>query len=159
MKDLIYAQKSANDILNEYEIVKEFKTHNILKERIDIYRDFTINLLHYIFDSYLGKEYINNEKDVIGHFNWCFTQVLQEFYDEELDFYGNTSIYEYFYNFYSDQFYFTETNKTINYFVNFWEDIFDYKKDKKKKYFDVLVEMYDIFNSSIEKKERISELV
>jgi hypothetical protein len=159
MKNLIYSQKSDNDILNEYEIVKEFKTHNILKERIDIYRDFTINLLYYIFDSYLGKKYIFKDTDVIGHFNWCFTKVLDEFYEEDLDFYNNKKIYEYFYNFYADQFYFSETNKTLNYFLNFWDDIFNYKKDKKQKYFEVLVEMYDIFNSSIEAKERKLEYV
>jgi hypothetical protein len=158
MKTLLYAQKGDNDILKEYEIVKEFKTHNILKERIEIYRDFTINLLYYIFDSYLGKEYINKEKDVVGHFNWCFTKVLEEFYDEDLDFFDNENIYEYFYNFYADQFYFTDAPKTLNYLINFWDDIYNCKKDKKKKYFDVLIEMYNTFNSSIEKKERNLEL-
>ena len=152
MKDLIYAQKSENDILNEYEIVREFKTHNILYERIDIYRDFTINLLHYIFNSYLGKEYIFKESDVVGHFNWCYRKVLDEFYEEELDFFDNKNVYEYFYNFYNDQFYFAERKKTLNYFINFWDEIFNYKKDMKKKYFDILVEMYEIFNPSIEKK-------
>ena len=159
MKDLIFAQKSDNDILNEYDIVKEFKTHNILKERIEIYRDFCINLLYYIYDSYLGKEYIFKEKDVIGHFNWCYIKVLDEFYEEDIDFIDNKSMYEYFYKFYSNQFYFAETKKTLNYFINFWDDIFNYKKDKKKKYFDVLVEIYDVFNQSIEKKVRKLELV
>jgi len=159
MKDLIFAHKSDNDILNEYEILKELKTHNILRERIEIYKDFCINLLHYIYDSYLGKEYIFKESDIIGHFNWCYLKVLDEFYEEEIDFIDNKSMYEYFYKFYSHQFYFSETKKSLNYFINFWDDIFNYKKDKKKKYFDVLVEIYSVFNESLEKKERKLELV
>ena len=159
MKSLIQNQKSDDDILNDYEIVREFKRHNILKERIEIYRDFTINLLYYIFDTYLGKEYIHKDSDVIGHFNWCYTKVLDEFIEEEIDFYNNKNIYDYFFNFYYDQLYSADNPKPLNYFILLWDEIFNYKKDKKKKHFDVLLEIYNVFNPSIEKIKGNLELV
>jgi hypothetical protein len=159
MKDIIRAIKDDEDILNEFEMAKTLKMYNILNERIEIYKDFTINLLSYIYDTYLGKEYIYKESDIKGHFTWCFKKVVEEFELEEISFIDNEKLYDYFYNFYLDQFYLSDNNRPITHFMKFWDDIFDYKKDKKKKIFDILVEVYDIFNISLENKERALELI
>lgn len=136
--------------IKEYEILKKFKSHNILKERVDLYKDFTLNLLYKVYDTYLGIEYIKTVENAKGHYNWCFGKVADEFYDQELDFYRNDKLYEYFLNYYIDQFYSQENQPTINDIKNFWIDIFNYKKqNKRKNEFDALIELYEIFDESL----------
>ena len=76
-------RSSSSGSIKELEMMKKFKSYNIIRERVEIYKDFTINLLYYIYDTYLGKDYIKTEKDMRGHFTWCYGKVLDEFYDEE----------------------------------------------------------------------------
>lgn len=143
------------EVLNEFEIVKKFKSHNVIKERIDIYRDFAINLLYYLYETYLGKEYIHTETDTKGHFNWCFNKVLEEFEEEEISFYGNDEIYEYFYGYYLAQFYTIPNMLPISHHQKLWEDIFDYSKpNKSKKNFEILLEIYNMFEKSIVEKHK-----
>jgi hypothetical protein len=148
-----YIENIYNDgKLNELEMQKKFKSHNIIKERVELYKDFTINLLQYIYDTYFGKEYIKTKKDIEGHFNWCFGKVLEEFYDEEISFYENDELYDYFYGYYLDQFYSKEP-EPLSYYEKFWESIFEIKKIMKNNVFEVLVEIYEIFDKSITNKE------
>lgn len=141
------------NLIKEFEIVKKIKSQNILKERVDLYGDFSINLLHHIFDTYLGKDYINTKYDIIGHYNWCFGKVLEEFYDQEIDFYGNDELYNYFLGYYYDQFYRLNKPQTINHYKKLWNDIFSHNKsNKSKNKLDVLIELYQIFDKSLHKK-------
>lgn len=142
--------------LNEYEIVKRFKTNSIMRERIEIYHDFTINLLCYIHDTYFGREYIKTDEDIIGHFNWCYNKVVEEFEDEEIFFRNNDELYKYFFAYYYDQFYCNKNGPdSISTYLTFWNTVFDYGNNKKKKTFDLLIEIYKVFDQSfaIEEKE------
>jgi hypothetical protein len=139
--------------LKEFEMVKKFKSHNIIKERVELYKDFTINLLNYINDTYLGKEYIKTPHDIEGHFNWCYGKVLSEFDDEEISFYGNDELYDYFYGYFLDQFYQADHPEPLSHYEKFWENIFELRKNKNRKVFEVLLEVYEIFDKSINDKE------
>jgi len=142
-----------NNSLREYEVLKKFKSHNILKERVDLYKDFAINLLHKIYETYLGKNYIKSKFDIEGHYNWCFGKVLEEFDDQEIDFYGNDSLYNYFLAYYYDQFYNREKPHPMSHHKRMWLNIFNYKKQNKiKEEFELLVELYQIFDKSLDKK-------
>ena len=76
----------------------------IVKDRVEIYKDFTINLLNYIYDYYLDKETLSDDNDIRNHFNWCFNKVCDEFKKENLDFSKNKPLKEYFHQFYYYQF-------------------------------------------------------
>jgi len=142
-----------DDSLREYEVVKKIKSHNILKERVDLYKDFAINLLYKIYETYLGNKYIKSKHDINGHYNWCFGKVLEEFDEQGIDFYGNDSLYNYFLAYYIDQFYKREKQYTINHHKKMWSSIFNYKKQNKiKEEFELLVELYQIFDKSLIKK-------
>lgn len=142
-----------DNLLKEYDVVKKFKSYNILKERVDLYQDFAINLLHKIYETYLGKNYIKSKIDIEGHYNWCFGKVLEEFYEQDIDFYGNDGLYNYFLAYYYDQFYNREKQHPINHHKKMWISIFNYKKQNKiKEEFELLVELYQIFDKSLEKK-------
>lgn len=148
-----------NGSVKELELVRKFKTHNVMIERVDLYKDFTINLLHYIYDTYLGKQYINKDSDIAGHFNWAFKRVVDEFNDEGINFYGSEELYDYFYSYYYDQFYKADKIDTLLKYEKFWLDIFNVNKDEKdRKIFDVLIEIYDLFDKSLTKNFRNQEV-
>ena len=154
VKNLLIDEK-----VKELEMVKKFKSHNIIKERVELYKDFTINLLHYIHDTYLGKEYIKTPHDIEGHFNWCYGKVLSEFDEEEISFYGNDELYDYFYGYFLDQYYETDNPEQISHYEKFWENIFELRKNKNRKVFEVLLEIYEIFDNSINQKETKNTLI
>ena len=126
---------------------------NIIKDRIELYKDFTINLLFFIYKTYLGKEFIKNDTDIRGHFNWAYKKVLDEFEQEEISFYDNNDLYNYFYSYYLDQFYNRKEPYSLSFYENFWNNIFELKKNKNKKIFEILIEVYEIFDKSINIKE------
>ena len=140
-----------NKLLKEFEILKKYKNHNIIKERVELYKIFVENLTYYITSTYLGKEYITTKKDIDGHFNWCYGKVCSEFYEIEIDFYDNNELYDYLLLYFETQFYST-TAKTYKQYRKFWNDIFDYEK-KNTKTLDVLIEVYEIFDISLYRKE------
>ena len=141
--------------IKEYQILKKFKSHNILNERLDLYKDFTINLLYKIIDTYLGIEYINSIEHAKGHYNWCFGKVLEEFHEQEIDFYNNEELYDYFFDFYLDHFYRLEKQPTLNNLKIFWTNIFNHKKlNKTKNEFEALIELYEIFDYSLRHSDK-----
>ena len=77
----------------------------IVKDRVEIYKDFTINLLYYIDHYYIDYESIHEDQDIRNHFNWCFKKVCDEFLKENIDFSGNKELKEYFFAYYYHQYY------------------------------------------------------
>ncbi|MFW5847587.1 MAG: hypothetical protein ACOCVF_01530 [bacterium] len=147
-----------DDMLKEYELMKKMKSHNIIRERVELYKDFTINLINYIYDTYLGNEYINKEDDIRGHFDWCYNKVLDEFLEEEINFHENNDLYYYFYQYFYTQFYEIDKEKPLENYIEFWENIFNIqKKNKNKRVFDILLELYEIFDISINYKIKEKE--
>lgn len=148
-----------DELIKEFEILKKFKSHNILKERVELYKDFTLNLLNHIYTSYLGREYIKTKRDVEGHYNWCFGKVLEEFDDQEIDFYGNDDLYNYFFRYFYDQFYNSTKQLPVSQHRKMWTEIYNHKKlNKNKNEFEVLVELYQIFDSSLDSKHKEVEV-
>jgi hypothetical protein len=138
--------------IKELEMVRKFKSYNIIRERVELYKDFTLNLLYYIYDTYLGKEYIKSEYDMRGHFTWCYRKLLTDFEKEGIYFHENEELYDYFYGYYEDQFYKNTKIEPLSYYEKFWENIFEIKKQKKRNIFEVLHELYEIFDKTITKK-------
>jgi hypothetical protein len=133
----------------------------IVKDRVEIYRDFTINLLNYIYDYYLDRVTLSDDGDIRNHFNWCFNKVCDEFKKEELDFSKNKVLRDYFHQFYYYQFYKRENQDvSLNYYDKFWRNIFDIgDKNKNKNIMNTMVELYNIFDASINQEKNILEIV
>jgi len=161
MKDFEFLPSiyGVDDNVKELEMVRKFKSYNVIKERVELYKDFTLNLLYYVFDTYLGKEYIKSEYDMRGHFTWCYRKVLNDFEKEGIYFYENEELYDYFYGYYEDQFYKNDKIEPLSHYEKFWENIFQISKSKKRNIFEVLLELYDIFDKTITKKVENFEMV
>ena len=68
----------------------------VVKDRVEIYKDFAMNLLYYIYNYYIDRESLSADEDIRNHYSWCFGKVCDEFKQEGLDFSKNKELKEYF---------------------------------------------------------------
>jgi hypothetical protein len=134
--------------------------YTIVKDRVGIYQDFALNLLYYINYYYIDYESINTDEDIDNHYNWCFNKVCDEFLLEELNFRENNSVRMYFKSYYYNFFYKPNINQdtSLVYYEKFWRAIFDIENQKNNKLINVLIEIYLIFDESINNKKNILEI-
>ena len=131
----------------------------IIKDRVELYKDFAINLLHYIYKYYLDKESLNNDEDIHNHYVWCYNKVCDEFLEEDINFKNNDELKEYFFAYYYHQFYKNDTSEeSLKYHEKFWRNIFEIKTQKNKNIIKILAEIYQIFDKSINQKKIILEI-
>jgi hypothetical protein len=137
--------------------------YTLVKDRIEIYKDFTMNLLYYIDHYYIDWESLCNDQDMLNHFNWCFDKVCDEFLLEEINFKDNKRLREYFYSYYYNQYYKQKGNPNIDtslaVFEKFWKPIFEFEKQKNKNLTNILIEIYSVFDKSISREKNILEIV
>jgi hypothetical protein len=136
----------------------------IVKDRVEVYKDFALNLLYYIIDFYLGRETLAADQDIRNYFNWCYKRVCDEFKEEDLDFSTNRVLKDYFYQFYYHQFFklkFENSNHddSLEFYEKFWRNIFEIDKQKNKNVINTLIEVYNIFDISINQEKNILEIV
>ena len=140
------------------------KKYVIIKDRVEVYKDFTFNLLYTMQKYYVDRESLSEDEDIRNHFLWCFNRVNEEFKKEELDFSGNEELKQYFFIYYYHQFYLIDEERfghdgSLEYFKEFWNEIFDIKNQKNKNILNVLIELYAIFDKSVNKEKNILEIV
>jgi len=137
------------------------RKHIIVKDRVEIYRDFALNLLYYIHKYYLDRETLKLDQDIFNHFKWCFKKVCDEFLEEGLDFSKNKELMDYYYGYYYHQFYTaTDTQDTsLKHLEKFWKQIFEIDKQKNKNLINILIEIYQIYDKSINQEKNILEIV
>jgi hypothetical protein len=135
----------------------------IVKDRVEIYKDFALNLLYYIHYYYIDKESLSQDEDIYNHYSWCFKKVCDEFLKEGIDFTKNKILKEYFYKYYYHQFYNIKANAnqdtSLEYYEKFWKNIFEIDKQKNKNIINVLIEIYNVFDTSINQEKNILEIV
>jgi hypothetical protein len=136
----------------------------IVKDRVEIYKDFTLNLLNHIHYYYIDKESLSADEDIYNHYSWCFNRVCDEFKKEEIDFSKNKDLKAYFYDYYYHQFYKIDKNNmnqntSLEYYEKFWRNIFEIDKQKNKNLLNILIEIYTIYDKSINQEKNILEIV
>lgn len=137
------------------------KRYIIVKDRVEIYKDFAINLLHYIHHYYLDRNTLSDDVDIKNHYNWCFNKVCNEFKEENIDFSANEELREYFFTYYYHRFYKCDDTQdtSIGYYEKFWKSIFEIEKQKNKNVINILIEIYNIYDKSINQEKNILEIV
>jgi len=133
----------------------------IVKDRVEIYKDFALNLLYYIHKYYIDRESLSADEDIQNHYSWCFNKVCDEFKMEEIDFSGNVELKKYFYQYYYNQFYCatSDYDTSIAYFEKFWRNIFEIDKQKNKNIINILIEVYSIYDKSINREKNILQII
>lgn len=147
-----------NNVLNEYELMKDLKANNIVKERVELYRDFTVNLICYVHTTYFGKDFLKKEEDINGHFNWAFEKVIKEFESEGIRFNNTKELHVYFHDYFLHQFYNFESVPPIKDYIVFWDDIFSLHPKKQKNIMKVLTDLYLTFDTALDNKKTLVEI-
>jgi len=133
--------------------------YTIIKERVEIFEDFTLTLLNYIHKYYIDKESLSDDTDIKNHYSWCYKKTCDEFLDEEIDFRENDELKEYYYAYYYSLLYKKEKNLPLIEYEIFWKNIFDIDNQKNKTFINMFIEVYKIYDKSINKKENILEII
>jgi hypothetical protein len=133
--------------------------YKLVKDRVEIYRDFTINLINYIFEYYLDKNTLSSNEDIYNHYTFCYNKVCDEFLLEEIDFKKNEELINYFFDYFYYQVYKVDDDPNIDYLIKFWNDTFSVDTQRSKGALRALVEIYLIFDKSITQEKNILELV
>jgi hypothetical protein len=135
------------------------ETHVLNRNRIELYKDFTLNLLYYINNYYLDKESLYTDDDIYNHYIFCFNKTCDDFLKENIDFRDNDELKSYYYSYYYSQFYTAENQQKLPFYLEFWDDIFKIDQVKNENYLNILIETYLIFDISLNHKKFISELI
>lgn len=120
--------------------------NNISFERVEVFHDFIITLLHVVNDTYLGDDVITNSDERLSHFNWCWNKVISNFQKESIRIETKGEHFQYFFTYFNDIFYY-ETNKESNMiekYIIFWNDIMKPMDSKTKSEYDLFVDIYKV---------------
>lgn len=146
---------SITENLKSHEIVKEYKNNNINKVRLETYKDFTINLCNYIGDTFLGYEYIKTRKNKRDHFKWAYDKVCEDFIEEDINFKNNYELFDYFFEYFLATFYDNDI-EDVEFLIDYWEETLEYSYDKTRADIEGMIEVYKIFDISIEDKLKLN---
>lgn len=127
----------------------------ILKDRIELYLDFSLNLLFYISEYYLDKDSLSNDSDISNHYSWCYNKACDDFKGENIDFSKNTKLKKYFFDYYYNHLYVTDKfdakeELPLKDYETFFVTLFNVEKGNSR-YMNLLIELYLIFEESINK--------
>lgn len=147
--------QSVTENLKSYEIVKEYKNNDINKIRLETYRDFIINLCYNIGNTYLGIDFIKTDNQKRNHFKWAFTKVCNEFIEEGIDFTLNEELFDYFFDYFNTTLYENEIYE-IEFLLEFWEETLEYSYDKTRVDLEGMIEVYTIFDKTINDKLNVN---
>ena len=120
----------------------------VITDRVTIYKDFAINLTHYLFKYYDDDGSFGPEDNRNFH-KWCYLKVCDEFKEEGLDFSSNTKLENVFFE-YFEKYFFSLEIKMIDAFIRFWNNFFDVFNQKNINIQSMMLDFYLLFNESVE---------
>jgi len=92
-----------------------------------------------------------SENDNMGHFDWCWNKVINNFSKENIEFYSEGEHYEYFNSFFNEVFY-NQTDTTIKTTIgSFFNDLFNLDKSFTKSDLDMITTIYKVLDKHIKK--------
>jgi hypothetical protein len=136
-------------------ITSLYSSCNIVQERCLLYHDFIQSLVAIIFDTYLGDD-VTDEENRTKHFEWAWNKTINNFKEENIHFKSHHDLYQYFLNFFIETFYsvpnkddLPELNANM---MKLWVFLFNNQLTKTRSDMDMLIEIYELFSKSLEKK-------
>ncbi len=134
------------------------KKQIIIYDRVEYYKDFIINLIHYIFTYYIDDGSFD-DNDIEKFYSWCFDKVCDEFKEENVNFSKNKKVRDYFKEyFYINYFYAKHEDKQDkDFYLNFWNNVFNPDNVEHNKVFLAFVEIYSFFDETINERKSIKE--
>ena len=136
--------------LTKEEMVLLYKANDIKYEKCELYKDFILTLNKLVVETFLGDDVINSEEDIKNHFAWCIDKVVKNFKKENIIFDNPHNLREYFFNFYLELFYNVNNKKDMREKLDKLPNLsFIYSRIKTRSDMDVLLELYRLFEKSL----------
>jgi|TARA_R110002020_G_scaffold110854_5_gene256113 hypothetical protein len=125
------------------------KAHNINTEKTQLFFDFIYSLSTIMQDTYLGKDTIVTQKDILGHFNWCWNKNLENFHKENITFKNEGEHKDYLWNFFEEAFYRDDMNKNVKKIETYLSKLFKLYIEKTKSELDMLRDIYLVLENAL----------
>lgn len=139
-----------NTPLTKEEMTLLYKANNVKYDKCELYHDFIKSLNLTVVDTYLGDDVVITEEDKKKHYLWCFNKIVNNFREENIIFDDTNDLKFYFYNFYNELFYSSEDKEMVISKLNILPNLsFDYNRVKTRSDMDLLIELYKIFEKSL----------
>lgn len=123
--------------------------NNIIKEKVELYGDFSIALYRLIVDTSLEDDTFKiDDEDRLKHYNWCWKKNIDNFAKENIHFNIEGPHYEYFKEFFYDSFYNQKSHEIKESIPEFLIDIFNLNKIFTKSDLDMLVDIYKTLDTN-----------
>jgi hypothetical protein len=138
--------------LTNSEIDNIYKRKGIDSSKVEVYKAFTLDLINTVYNTFLGNDTINNEKDIVAHFEWCYDKVSNEYHVKWYKFEENSNLKDYFLEYFRDNIYAVEESRGID--IDHFSFLFHYDKPKEKFEVNSFIELYELF-AATPKKGRV----
>jgi hypothetical protein len=130
--------------LTAAELQMFYQQHNIVFERVDLFRDLSISLAKTIHSTYLGDE-ITSSSQQLKHFKWCWNKVLSDFAKEGIQFKPKGTLYLHFAKYYREMYYSKENkNEEIELILKYWAFIMSYVTPKRHIDLNLFITLYNL---------------
>lgn len=127
------------------------KSHNISRERSELYRDFLVSIFTLIDDTYLGKDIVNSSEDILKHFEWCFEKTASNFEKEKIHFNNKGNHFEYLWFFFYGAYYNSESEDKRNKILSYFNKLFDFNIMKNRNEIEAFTDLYKIFEQNLKR--------
>lgn len=128
-----------------------YKTHNIIREKAELYYDFLFSLLDIVDETYLGSDVIKSDEDIINHFNWCFNKVVSNFEQERIYFNNKDTHYDYLWIFFYKAYYTCATKNKMEILSEYFKVLFNFNRIKTPPELESFTDLYKIFDQNLKK--------
>lgn len=128
-----------------------YKSHNIIREKSDLYYDFLSSLLNVIDETYLGADVIRTDEDMINHFNWCFNKVISNFEQERIYFNTKDTHHDYLWLFFYKAYYTCSTENKTDILSDYFKVLFNFSRIKTPTELESFTDLYKIFDQNLKK--------
>jgi hypothetical protein len=126
-----------------------YKSHSIIREKVELYYDFLYALIDIIEETYLGDDVVKTEEEMKQHFKWCFEKVISNFEQEKIYFKQTGKFFDFFWLFFLDTIYMGKEDDIHQKLKNFISIIFNFKYDRTDHELNVLLEMYKLMDQNL----------
>jgi hypothetical protein len=129
--------------LSKFQIVTLYKRQEVDTSKVEVLKAFTLDLINQIYDTFLGNDMINNERDIIAHYTWCYNQVSEKYRVKWYKFEENPKLKEYFHAYFVENIYALEESKQTD--IEHFNFLFNYEDPKEKFEVEAFLYLYSLF--------------
>lgn len=129
--------------------------NNMIREKIELFSDFSFSLYNLINDTYLGDDNTKETNIVLSddekkmHFDWCWNKTIDNFTKENLFFNRTGDHYDYFSGFFKDAFYFQKDDKVRKSIDSFFKELYYNFEGYTKSDLDMITEIYKMLDKNL----------